>query len=44
MTTEYESDDDDLVKQVRADCTVWEIAAVNAVRHDQVLYRGYPQV
>jgi hypothetical protein len=44
VTTEYESGDDDLIEQVRADRTVRELAAVNAARRGEVLYRGYPQV
>jgi len=44
VTTEYESGDDDLVQQVRADRTARELAAVNAARRGEVLYRGYPQV
>ncbi len=45
VMTEYESGDDDLVEQVRADRTARELAAVNAARRGEVLYyRGYPQV
>ncbi len=39
-----ESGDDDLIEQVGADRTARELAAVNAARSGEVLYRGYPQV